>query len=153
MVNLRHPLLLKLEYAFETKSYLVFITEFCSGGELFFNLKKITKMSEEHAKYYFMEICLGIESLHNNNVIYRDIKPENILLDNDGHVKIADFGLSKPNMEYNDMAYSFCGSPEYMPPEMLLKVGHSYPIDYYCLGALLYEVVTGLPPFYAKSSE
>lgn len=98
MTNMKHPFLLKLEYAFETKSYLVFITEFCSGGELFFNLKKIFKMSEEHAKYYFMEICLGIENLHLNNVIYRDIKPENILLDSDGHVKIADFGLSKPSI-------------------------------------------------------
>ena len=95
-------------------------------------------------------------------MIYRDIKPENILIDNDGHVKIADFGLSKPriheflfflDMGTNDMAYSFCGSPEYMPPEMLLKVGHSYPIDYYCLGALLYELVTGLPPFYSRNTE
>ena len=69
MASIHNPFLLNMEYAFETKSYLVFITEFCSGGELFFNLKKIHKMSEEHAKYYFMEICLGIESLHQNNVI------------------------------------------------------------------------------------
>ena len=87
--------------------------------------------------------------LHSLNVVYRDIKPENILLDLDGHVRIADFGLSKPNMGEGDYAYSFCGSPEYMAPEMLLKTGHNVQVDHYCLGALLYELVTGLPPYYS----
>ena len=73
-------------------------------------------------------------------IIYRDIKPENILLDIDGNARIGDFGLSKPDMDINEFAYSFCGSPEYMAPEMLLKVGHTYTVDYYCLGALLYEL-------------
>lgn len=88
--------------------------------------------------------------LHQLNICYRDIKPENILLDNQGHVRIADFGLSKPNMGGRDVAYSFCGSPEYMAPEMLRKEGHSLSVDHYCLGVLLYELVTGLPPFYSK---
>ena len=82
--------------------------------------------------------------LHSLNVVYRDIKPENILIDIEGHVRIADFGLSKPN--------SFCGSPEYMAPEMLLKVGHNVQVDHYCLGALLYELVTGLPPYYSRDT-
>lgn len=78
------------------------------------------------------------------------MKPENILLDAEGHVRIADFGLSKPNMGERDVAYSFCGSPEYMAPEMLKKEGHTLAVDNYCLGVLLYELVTGLPPFYSK---
>ena len=88
--------------------------------------------------------------LHSMNIVYRDIKPENILIDIDGHVRIADFGLAKPNVGSNEYAYSFCGSPEYMAHEMLLRLGHNAQIDHYCLGLLLYEFVTGLPPFYAK---
>ena len=88
--------------------------------------------------------------LHSLDVVYRDIKPENILIDIDGHIRIADFGLSKPNMGREDYAYSFCGSPEYMAPEMLLKTGHNVQVDHYCLGALLYELVTGLPPYYSR---
>lgn len=82
-------------------------------------------MSEQEAFFYFAEICLGMKNLHDNNIIYRDIKPENILIDFDGHVRIADFGLSKPGMVEEEIAYSFCGSPEYMAPEMLLKSGHT----------------------------
>jgi serine/threonine protein kinase len=91
--------------------------------------------------------------LHEKNIIYRDIKPENIFLDHEGNIRIGDFGLSKPNMDVNEFAYSFCGSPEYMAPEMLLKVGHTYTVDYYCLGALLYELVTGLPPYYSQNTD
>lgn len=83
--------------------------------------------------------------------MYRDIKPENILIDLDGHIKIADFGLSKMTGP-DEYAYSFCGSPEYMAPEMLGKKGHCLQVDHYCLGALLYELVTGLPPFYSKNT-
>lgn len=105
------------------------------------------------ARFYFAEICLGIEYLHDRCIIYRDIKPENILLDHEGHIRVGDFGLSKPDMDINEFAYSFCGSPEYMAPEMLLKVGHTYTVDYYCLGALLYELVTGLPPYYSHNTD
>ena len=90
--------------------------------------------------------------LHQVGIIYRDIKPENILVDIDGHIRIADFGLSKIQTE-DEYAYSFCGSPEYMAPEMLLKTGHNYQVDHYCLGALLYELVTGLPPFYSRNTQ
>lgn len=89
--------------------------------------------------------------LHQQNIIYRDLKPENLLISHDGHIKIADFGLSKGGMNNREVTYSFCGSTEYMPPEMILKTGHSYPVDFYTLGALLYELVTGLPPFYSQN--
>ncbi|EAR98079.1 Serine/Threonine kinase domain protein (macronuclear) [Tetrahymena thermophila SB210] len=148
-----HPFLLQLDYAFESKNYIAFAMEYCAGGEMFYHLRKIKKMTEEQARFYFIEICLGIDYLHDRHIIYRDIKPENILLDIDGHIRIGDFGLSKPDMDDNEFAYSFCGSPEYMAPEMLLKVGHAYPVDHYTLGALLYELVTGLPPFYSQITE
>lgn len=108
-------------------------------------------MPEELAKFYFCEILLGIEYLHNLNIVYRDLKPENILIDIDGHVKIADFGLAKiiPKMQ---KSYSFCGSPEYMSPEMLQGIGHDRKLDLYCLGALLYEMLTGLPPYFNKDN-
>ena len=112
MTLIDHPFLLKLEYAFESKSFLGFAIEYCAGGELFYHLRRIKRMTEDQARYYFMEICLGIQYLHERAIIYRDIKPENILLDIDGHIRIGDFGLSKPDMDENEMAYSFCGSPE-----------------------------------------
>ncbi|CAD8058949.1 unnamed protein product [Paramecium primaurelia] len=153
MFNLNHPFIVKMQYAFESRKYLVFVLEYCSGGELFYLLRKVKRMSEEEAFFYFAEICLGMKNLHDNNIIYRDIKPENILIDFDGHVRIADFGLSKPHMENQEVAYSFCGSPEYMAPEMLLKQGHTFQLDLYCLGALLYELTTGLPPFYSRNTD
>ena len=153
MTKISHPFLLKLEYAFETKDYLAFAMEYCSGGELFFHLRKVKRMSEEMARFYFWEICLAIEYLHNRGIIYRDIKPENIFLDHEGHIRIGDFGLSKPDMDTNELTYSFCGSPEYMPPEIILKTGHTYTVDYYCMGALLYELVTGLPPYYSTNHD
>ena len=121
----------------------------CTGGELFYHLSRLKRMNEEQAKFYFAEILLGIEHLHTLNIVYRDIKPENILLDVDGHVRIADFGLSKI-IGPRQRSYSFCGSPEYMSPEMLACVGHDKRLDIYCLGALLFEMLTGLPPFYDR---
>ncbi|CAD8101305.1 unnamed protein product [Paramecium primaurelia] len=153
MTVLDHPFIIKLEYAFESKNFIVFVLEFCSGGELFWQLRQVKRMTEDQARFYFTEICLAMFYLHSLSVVYRDIKPENILIDIDGHIRIADFGLSKPNMNEDDYAYSFCGSPEYMAPEMLLKVGHNVQVDHYCLGALLYELVTGLPPYYSRDTD
>ena len=109
-------------------------------------------MTEEQAKIYFVEACIAVGYLHSQPVLYRDITPENILLDCDGHLKVADFGLARPNMTSEDEAYSFCGSPEYMAPEMLQQQGHTYALDYYCLGALFYELLTGLPPYYSRDT-
>ena len=89
-----------------------------------------------------------LEYLHDNNILYRDLKPENILVDWNGHLKLTDFGLSIMNFAKNDLSYTFCGSPEYMSPEMLSQEGHSFALDFYTLGVLLYEMLTGLPPHY-----
>ena len=135
---------LNVKYSFSTV---------CPGGELFNHLRKIKRMSEDEARFYFLEILAGLDHIHSLGIVYRDLKPENLLLDADGHVKIADFGLSKPLNSHKDMSYSFCGSPEYMAPEMLCKTGHNYLLDYYCLGALLYELVIGIPPYYSLKQQ
>jgi len=93
-------------------------------------------------------VLLALEFLHKSNILYRDLKPENILIDEDGHIKLTDFGLSKMDFSSNDVTYSFCGSPEYMSPEMLNNNGHSRQVDIYCLGVLLYELLIGIPPHY-----
>ena len=123
--------------------------DLCAGGELFYLLHQKGRLPEQVAKFYFAEILLGLEYIHSKGIIYRDLKPENVLLDIDGHIKLADFGLSKVLSSYDALANSFCGSPEYMSPEMLMGTGHGFAVDYYSLGAILYEMLTGLPPFYS----
>lgn len=109
-------------------------------------------MPEPMAKFYFLQILYGIQYLHGKSIVYRDLKPENILIDADGNCKIVDFGLSK-RIDPRAKTFSYCGSAEYMAPEMILRSGHSFAIDYYSLGALLYELVTGLPPYYTKNHD
>jgi serum/glucocorticoid-regulated kinase 2 len=120
-------------------------------------------MSEKQAKFYFAEILEALQYLHDNDILYRDLKPENIVLDEHGHVKITDFGLSKVDFKGEDRAYSFCGSPEYMAPEMLATerhrmlgntpLYHNKSLDFYHLGALLFEMLNGLPPFFSENRE
>ncbi|CAD8088031.1 unnamed protein product [Paramecium primaurelia] len=148
MSKLDSQFLTRLHCSFETKYYLVFVMDYCHGGELFFHLRKMGTLNEEVAKQYFVQLCLAIHYLHQQNVIYRDLKPENILLDIDGYIKLSDFGLSKPNMSKDKVTYSFCGSPEYMSPEMVSKRGHNHLLDCYSLGAVLYEFIYGYPPYY-----
>ncbi|CAK72296.1 unnamed protein product (macronuclear) [Paramecium tetraurelia] len=153
MIKMENQYIIPLHYAFESKFYIAFVLDYCAGGELFYHLRKLKKLNEQDAKYYFVEICIGMNYLHSQNIVYRDIKPENILLDLQGHLMLSDFGLSKPDMAADDFAYSFCGSPEYMAPEMLMKTGHNYLVDCYCLGALLYELISGLPPYYSHNTQ
>jgi serine/threonine protein kinase len=97
---------------------------------------------------------LALDYLHKNDIIYRDLKPENVLFDGDGHIRLADFGLSRINFTKEDLSDSFCGSPEYMSPEMLLNDSqHNHMIDYYALGCLLYEMIVGIPPFYSTDRQ
>lgn len=148
LAKMSHPFVVKLHYAFQTDSHLYLVLDFCPGGELFYHLKGLKRLTENQAKFYFGEILLAIEYLHSMDVLYRDLKPENVLLDVDGHVRLTDFGVSKENVSNRAIRSSFCGSPEYMSPEMLGARGHTRAVDFYSLGALLYELLTGLPPFY-----
>ena len=151
LTKLQHPFIITLNWAFQSQKFLYLVMEFCPGGELFFHLHNLGRFTEDQARFYFAEILLGIEHLHNNNIVYRDLKPENVLLDLDGHVRLTDFGLCKENVKLKGRSYSFCGSPEYMSPEMLSQQGHGRPVDFYSLGALLFEMLTGLPPFYERN--
>lgn len=148
-----HPFIVTLHYAFQTPKKLYFVLEYCPGGELFFHLSRAGRFAEGRCRFYASEILLAIEYLHRLNIIYRDLKPENILLDADGHVKLTDFGLSKEGIQDNFSAKSMCGTPEYLAPEILDKRGHGKAVDWYSLGALMYEMLTGLPPFYTRDRE
>jgi protein-serine/threonine kinase len=129
------------------------VLEYCAGGELFFHLSRAGRFSESRCKFYSSELTLAIGYLHSLNIIYRDLKPENILISGEGHAKITDFGLSKEGIMDNISAKTMCGTPEYLAPEILLKVGHGRAVDWYSLGALVYEMLTGLPPFYTKNRD
>eukprot|EP00347_Sterkiella_histriomuscorum_P015539 403356649 len=152
--TVNHPFIVKMKWAFQSEHYLFIILEFCAGGEIFYHMNKVLRFSEKVAKFYFAEIVLAMEYLHQKNVFYRDLKPENILLDQDGHVKLADFGISRINFNEKDRSASFCGSPEYMSPEMLKPSRiHSRAVDFYALGALLFEMLTGLPPHFSENRD
>ena len=105
-------------------------------------------MSEHKARFYACEILLAIEELHTHDIIYRDLKPDNIVLDADGHAKLTDFGLSKEGVYDLENTKSFCGSYAYLAPEMVKKEGHGKSVDWYLLGVLIYEMLVGLPPYY-----
>ena len=127
--KISHPFIIQLFSSFQTVTNkqlydLHFVLDFCPGGELFYHLDTIGRFTESQARFYFSEIVLAIEYLHSNKIVYRDLKPENILLDFDGHVKLVDFGLSKENIRNDEIRYTYCGSAEYMSPEMVSKLGH-----------------------------
>jgi serum/glucocorticoid-regulated kinase 2 len=148
-----HPFIVNMIYAFQTPKKLYFILEYCPGGELFFHLSRAARFSEGRCRFYASEILLAIEYLHKHDIVYRDLKPENVLLDGDGHVKLTDFGLSKEGISDNFSAKSICGTPEYLAPEILDRHGHGKAVDWYSFGALIYEMLTGLPPYYTKDRE
>jgi len=148
-----HPFIVTLHYAFQTPKKLYVVLEFCAGGELFFHLSQAGRFSQGRCRFYACEICLALEYLHSLNIIYRDLKPENLLLDSDGHAKVTDFGLSKEGIDDNISAKTVCGTPEYLAPEILRRAGHGKAVDWYSFGALIYEMLTGLPPFYTRDRD
>ncbi|GIY32966.1 hypothetical protein CDAR_435461 [Caerostris darwini] len=150
--NLHHPFLVGLHYAFQTPDKLYFVLDYVNGGELFFHLQRERYFPEPRARFYAAEITSALGYLHSEGIIYRDLKPENILLDFQGHVVLTDFGLSKEGLTEKDTTTTFCGTPEYLAPEVLRKQAYDKSVDWWCLGAVLYEMLYGLPPFYSKDT-
>jgi len=149
--KLVHPFLVNLVYAFQTDDKLYFIMDYINGGELFFHLQKEEKFSDDRVQFYCAEIVCGLEYLHNCGVLYRDLKPENILLTEDGHICMTDFGISKEGLvSDNDKTATFCGTPEYLAPEILQGKSYGKAVDWWSFGTLMYEMLTGLPPFYSQ---
>ncbi|CAB3362156.1 Hypothetical predicted protein [Cloeon dipterum] len=145
LVDVRHPFIVRLHYAFQTEGKLYLILDFLRGGDLFTRLSKEVMFTEEDVKFYLAELALALDHLHSIGIIYRDLKPENILLDADGHISLTDFGLSKQPVD--DQAFSFCGTVEYMAPEVVNRKGHSFAADWWSFGVLMYEMLTGALPF------
>jgi serine/threonine protein kinase len=121
--------------------------EFAQGGELFFHLHREKNFDDEKNRFYIAEIILALNFVHKNKIIYRDIKPENILLDIDGHIKLTDFGLSKICSKSNEKAFTICGTPFYIAPEIIEKKGYNSSVDWWSLGCLMYEMIHGRPLF------
>lgn len=148
---LSHPFCMHLRYAFQTETKLYLVLDYYTGGELFFHLKKRRRFREPEARIMVAEVGMALGHLHSLDVIYRDLKPENILLDERGHVCLTDFGLSKELEIENQEAHTFCGTPEYLAPEIVLNKGHGKAVDWWSLGILLYELTVGIPPFYSQN--
>ena len=146
--SVKNPFVVDLIYAFQTDGKLYLILEYLSGGELFMQLEKEGIFMEDMASFYLTEILLALEHLHSEGIIYRDLKPENILLDATGHIKLTDFGLCKESIFEGAQTHTFCGTIEYMAPEILLRHGHDKSVDWWSFGALMFDMLTGSVVFF-----
>ncbi|CAM9995813.1 unnamed protein product [Ectocarpus sp. 6 AP-2014] len=152
MTKVVHPFVVALQCAFQTEHKLFLVMEYLPGGELFFHLSKKGLFLEDYAKFYAAEMVLALEFLHGKGIIHRDLKPENLLLGANGHICVTDFGLAKELTHDEDEGLkTICGTNEYMAPEMILRKGYGKAVDWWSMGALVYEMTAGYPPFQGKT--
>lgn len=142
LAQVNSPFIVPLKFSFQSKEKLYLVLAFVNGGELFHHLQREGKFNETRSRFYAAELLLALEHLHGFNVVYRDLKPENILLDYTGHIALCDFGLCKLNMSASETTNTFCGTPEYLAPELLSGHGYTKCVDWWTLGVLLYEMVS-----------
>eukprot|EP00457_Paulinella_chromatophora_P005688 gb/GEZN01005705.1/.p1 GENE.gb/GEZN01005705.1/~~gb/GEZN01005705.1/.p1 ORF type:complete len:353 (-),score=57.81 gb/GEZN01005705.1/:555-1613(-) len=148
LTEITHPYIVNLFTAFQDEKNLYMLMEYVIGGELFSQLRKVGRFSNDTSRFYASEIVLALEYLHKLNIVYRDLKPENLLIDADGHMKITDFGFAK---HVQDRTWTLCGTPEYLAPEIIQSKGHGKAVDWWALGILIYEMLAGYPPFYDEN--
>lgn len=146
--EINHPFIVTMSAAFQDARNLYMTLEYVIGGELFSHLRKAGRFSNETTRFYTAQIILGLEHLHSFDIVYRDLKPENLLLDQQGYIKITDFGFAK---KVEDRTWTLCGTPEYLAPEIIQSKGHGKAVDWWALGVLIYEMLSGYPPFYDEN--
>ncbi|GAA6005845.1 hypothetical protein JCM11491_004031 [Sporobolomyces phaffii] len=142
----QHPFIVNMFCTFQDESNLYLLLEYVQGGELFSHLRRAGRFSADVTRFYIANLVLALEHLHQQNIIYRDLKPENLLIGADGHIKVTDFGFAK---YVKDRTWTLCGTPEYISPEIITATGHGAAADWWALGILLFELLAGYPPFYA----
>lgn len=146
-----HPFVNSMDFVFTNELRIYFFLKYVPGGNIYDNLYNIQRFSEPAVKFISAQIVLALGYLHSNGIVHRDLKPENVLMDADGYICLADFGLAKFLKDNQDQTYSFCGTAEYLAPEILDMKGHGFSVDWWTLGILMYEMATGRPPFMNKS--
>ncbi|XP_015417536.1 PREDICTED: serine/threonine-protein kinase N2 isoform X1 [Myotis davidii] len=150
--SVRHPFLVNLFACFQTKEHVCFVMEYAAGGDLMMHIHTDV-FSEPRAVFYAACVVLGLQYLHEHKIVYRDLKLDNLLLDTEGFVKIADFGLCKEGMGYGDRTSTFCGTPEFLAPEVLTETSYTRAVDWWGLGVLIYEMLVGESPFPGDDEE